>query len=173
MTKTSKKKGKKRAAQKIKNSKGRTTKGASIEKALADNFISLQKVMVNLSAKFDSLTNQISKLLELFEISAKSLAMKDLESEKENKDAKKILEKLDNISQQSGLIGKGLALIHKVSSEKEIPETKSMPEPMQPVRPQSPPIYPKKKPMSEYQRSISSNISEKDAYDVDKSTKSL
>lgn len=163
MTKTSKKKGKKRTAQKIKNREGKTIRNVSIEKALVNNFISLQRVMVNLSAKFDSLTNQISKLLELFEISAKSLATKDFESEKENKDAKKILEKLDNISQQSGLIGKGLALIHKVGSEKEIPETKSMPAPMRPVRPQGPPIYPKKKPISEYQRSISSNISEENA----------
>ncbi|HEB47294.1 MAG TPA: hypothetical protein ENI22_02385, partial [Candidatus Pacearchaeota archaeon] len=68
MTKTSKKKGKKRTAQKIKNREGKTTRNVSIEKALVENFISLQKVMVNLSVKFDSLTNQISKLLELFEI---------------------------------------------------------------------------------------------------------
>ena len=163
MIKTSKKKGKKRTAQKIKNRGGKTIRNVSIEKALVNNFISLQRVMVNLSAKFDSLSNQISKLLELFEISAKSLATKDLETEKENKDAKKILEKLDNRSQHAGLIGKGLPLIHKVGSEKEIPETKSMPAPMQPVRPQSPPIYPKKKPISEYQRSISSNISEENA----------
>ncbi|MEX0920323.1 MAG: hypothetical protein WDZ69_01940 [Candidatus Pacearchaeota archaeon] len=85
------------------------------DKALTDNFIALQKVMVNLSSKFDGLSTQISKLLELFEISAKSLAQKDFEKNKENKDSKEILEKLDNISQQAGLIGKGLVLIHEAS----------------------------------------------------------
>ena len=41
-------------------------KNKELEKVLIDNFVSLQKVMVNLSVKFDDLTNQISKLLELF-----------------------------------------------------------------------------------------------------------
>ena len=37
------------------------------EKILVENFVALQKVMVNLSIKFDNLSGQISKLLELFE----------------------------------------------------------------------------------------------------------
>ncbi|MBU1252452.1 MAG: hypothetical protein KKC96_02575 [Nanoarchaeota archaeon] len=85
-------------------------------RALTDNFIALQRVMVNFSDRFDKLSLQISKLLELFEISAKSLARKDIESNSENKDTKKILDKLDNISQQAGLIGKGLVLIHETNS---------------------------------------------------------
>ncbi|MBU2503696.1 MAG: hypothetical protein KJ879_01430 [Nanoarchaeota archaeon] len=88
-------------------------------KALTANFIALQRVMVNLSDRFDKLSMQISKLLELFEISARSLARKDIESNSENKDTKKILEKLDNVSQQAGLIGKGLLLIHEMNSDKE------------------------------------------------------
>jgi hypothetical protein len=97
-----------------------STKEIKIDRALIDNFIALQKVMVNLSGKFDNLTLQISKLLELFEISAKSLARKDFEDmEKENKDMKKVLEKLDNLTSQAGLIGKGLALIHEVGNEKQ------------------------------------------------------
>ncbi|KHO55254.1 MAG: hypothetical protein QT10_C0004G0041 [archaeon GW2011_AR19] len=39
----------------------------SVEKILVENFVSLQKVMTNLSVKFDELSSQISKLLELFE----------------------------------------------------------------------------------------------------------
>ena len=38
-----------------------------VEKILVENFVSLQKVMTNLSLKFDNLAFQISKLLELFE----------------------------------------------------------------------------------------------------------
>ncbi len=131
-----------------------------IGKALTDNFIALQKIMVNLSTKFDNLSNQISKLLELFEISAKSLAGKDFERDKENKDMKAILEKLDNISQQSGLIGKGLALIHEISSEKEPP---AMPPAQRPPIPIRKPTLPPKKPalgMQGYQRSIASKDSE-------------
>ena len=95
-----------------------STREIKIDRALVDNFIALQKVMVNLSAKFDNLSGQIAKLLELFEISAKALARKDFEETgKNSKDTERILEKLDNISQQAGLIGKGLALIHETRQE--------------------------------------------------------
>ncbi len=54
----------------------RNTEPSSIDKALMENFVSIQRVMVNLSVKIDNLTGQISKLLDLFEISAKALAEK-------------------------------------------------------------------------------------------------
>ena len=98
-----------------------STKEIKVERALVDNFIALQKVMVNMSLKFDNLSTQISKLLELFDISAKALAKKEFETEKESNDTHKIMQRLDNIAQQAGLIGKGLALIHEVNTEKEIP----------------------------------------------------
>ena len=120
-----------------------------IDRALTDNFITLQKIMVNFSTRFDALTNQISKLLELFEISAKSLARRDLETDRKDKDTKKIMEKLDNISQQSGLIGKGLALIHEISSEKE--PSAMPPSQRQPALPRRP-----AQGMEGYQRSIAS-----------------
>lgn len=97
-----------------------STKEIKVERALIDNFIGLQKVMVNLSARFDSLSDQISKLLELFEISARSLAKKEVSSTGDS-EARKVLEKLDNISMQAGLIGKGLALIHEVGTETQNP----------------------------------------------------
>jgi len=162
MAKISKKRGTKSRAKTATKRKTKTKKTRSsprkrseikIDRALTDNFITLQKIMVNFSTRFDVLSNQISKLLELFEISAKSLARKDLETDKENKDIKKILEKLDNISQQSGLIGKGRALIHDLRSEKEQPVTPPQ---------QRPPIPPRKPApgMQGYQRSIASRDSE-------------
>ncbi|MBS3086781.1 hypothetical protein J4422_03710 [Candidatus Pacearchaeota archaeon] len=99
-----------------------STKEIKIERALVENFIALQKVMVNLSGKFDNLSGQISKLLELFEISAKSLAKRDFEDlGKENIATKRIMEKLDSLTQQAGLIGRGLALIHETGSERSMP----------------------------------------------------
>ena len=131
----------------------RVSREIKIDRALIDNFIALQKIMVNFSIKFDNLSNQISKLLELFEISAKSLARKDLEEGKENKDTKTILEKLDNISKQAGLIGKGLALIHEISSEKEPYIMSTEPGPSIPPRKSAPE-------MGGYQKSIASKDSE-------------
>ena len=98
-----------------------STKEIKVERALIENFIGLQKVMVNLSNKFDNLSSQISKLLDLFEISAKALAKKELSSSGTTGEieAKRIIDRLDNISQQAGLIGKGLALIHEVGTENE------------------------------------------------------
>ncbi len=88
-----------------------------VEDILVDNFVSLQKVMVNLSTKFDNLTNQISKLLELFEISAKTLAEKDFDAEKNNRENTKILEKLENVLEQNKTIARGLTLMHDKINE--------------------------------------------------------
>ena len=138
-----------------------TSSEVKVEKILVENFVSLQKVMTNLSVKFDNLTSQISKLLELFEISAKSLAQKDFSLEQGNKDEKKIIEKIDKLAEQNKIIAKGLTLIHEVGPQ----ETPYQP----PVRKlQYPPkLPPLKKPitkpmekqsmdMGEYEKSIHS-----------------
>jgi len=85
---------------------------SQVEKTLIENFVSLQKIMVNLSSKLDNLTNQISNLLGLFEASAKVLAEKDFESEN-SKENNKILEKIDAIIEQNKTIARGLTLIHE------------------------------------------------------------
>ena len=94
-----------------------STKEIKVEKALIENFIGLQKVMVNLSSRFDELSTQISRLLNLFEVSAKAMAKKEFERS-QDPDLKKVLDRLDNLSRQAGLIGHGLALIHEVNEEK-------------------------------------------------------
>lgn len=155
---------KKRKATKITH---HSTKGVKMEKALVENFIGLQKVMVNLSSRFDNLANQISRLLELFEISAKALARKEFGIEG-GKDSKKIIEKLDNLSEKAGLIGKGLVLIHESGkglspSHKtgEIPEQREIPQikkpPMVPAIPRTPQKTILKGPgIQGYQKSIAS-----------------
>jgi hypothetical protein len=128
---------------------------SNTEKILIANFVSLQKVMTHLSLKFDNLTKQISKLLELFEISAKALAEKDFDLEKGGKD-KKIIEKMDNLLDQNKIIAQGLTLMHE-----KIPEQKLQYPPVQvPQIPQQQiqqPLIQKPQVKTEgYQKSISS-----------------
>ncbi|HIG95103.1 MAG: hypothetical protein QT05_C0050G0049 [archaeon GW2011_AR13] len=131
------------------------------EKILVENFVALQKVMVNLSIKFDNLSGQISKLLELFEISAKALAEKDFDLEKDTKDKEKILKKLDDLFDQNKVIARGLTLLHEPVQKMEPPSPQqSEPSQMQPPVPspkiqQLPPVQ--MIPRDQYQLSISSN----------------
>jgi hypothetical protein len=99
----------------VKHSSPKKEKNIRVDKILVENFVSLQKVMTTLAVKFDNLSGQISKLLELFEISAKTLAEKDY-SKKEGD--KKIEGKLDALLEHNKIIAKGIALLH----EKGMPE---------------------------------------------------
>ena len=124
-----------------------TKRDNDVERILVENFVSLQKVMTNLSLRFNELSSQIAKLLELFEISAKSLAKNDFESEKGNENNKEIIEKLDNLINQNKTIARGLTLMHEMN-----PERKSQP-PQQRV-----PQFPGRRPsvgVNEYQKSVS------------------
>ncbi len=144
--KTKKTTRKKRGSTKIKYE---SVKEIRLDRVLTDNFVALQKVMVNLSKKFDDLSGEISKLLNLFEISAQTLAKKDLESGGDSKDTKKILEKLDTISKHAGLIGKGLALIHEQGKEGREEYEESFPEMQRysPPQVQRPMMLPPQRPM--------------------------
>ena len=95
---------------------------ARLGKILIENFVGLQKVMVNLSVKFDDLSNKISKLLDLFEISAKALAEKDLTLEKTARDDNRIVKEIGNLSEQNKVIARGLTLMNdRLSGEPERP----------------------------------------------------
>ena len=101
-----------------------------INNKIIENFVALQRVMTNLAIKFDSLSTQISKLLELFEISAKSLSEKDF-SLGDNKLNNQISEKLDNLLEQNKVIAKGITLLHE--KEQNV---------VQPVTSLNPPAFP-------------------------------
>lgn len=131
---------KKKIAEKksVKINHPKSNKNISVDKILVENFVSLQKVMTNLASKFDNLSTQISKLLELFEISAKTLAEKDYAKKDDNK---KVVDRLDSLLEQNKVIARGLALLH----EKEMPEEQEIvlmpqkiPQPTQPVAGQIP-----------------------------------
>ena len=93
--------------------KSTKTSDIRLERTLIENFISMQRALLNQSLKIESLTDKISQLLNVFEESAKSLAKKDFTIEKESKDTEEILKKLDTLGSQNKIIAKGLTLMYE------------------------------------------------------------
>ncbi len=134
MKKTSKKKvSKKKSAKKTTKRKSHiNTEKVRIEMQpiLIDNFVALQKVMVNLATKFDNLNSQITKLLDLFELSAKSLAKKGFKLESSEAESKEVLNKLNDLSEQNKIIARGLTMIHEAPAPMPIIPTAPAPMPI-------------------------------------------
>ncbi len=91
---------------------------AELEQALIDNFVNLQKVLTNLSVKFDELSNNMSKMLQLFEISAKSFAEKYSGEITPGETDKEFLQKLDSLLEQNKVISKGIMLMEEKIRER-------------------------------------------------------
>lgn len=91
-----------------------------IQLALIDNFVHMQKVLTNLTIKFDNLSENMSRLLGLFEISAKTFIEKQEPSPIEEKDT---LKKLDVLLEQNKTIANGLTLIEEKIRHKIYPES--------------------------------------------------
>jgi hypothetical protein len=123
-----------------KSSKKISTRGKDsndkVEKVLIENFISLQKVLTNLSIKFDGLSSNISKLLDLFEISAKALAEKDFDMSSGGSDNTEVLDKIDSVLEQNKIIARGLTLMHEKVGDVEQPQSA-------PIKQISPPSLPR------------------------------
>lgn len=83
---------------------------------LIENFVSLQKVMTNLTLKFDKLSDNMIKLLNLFEMSARSFMSSPSIAEAE-KD-KEFLDKLNSLLDQNKTIAKGLTLMEEKFRER-------------------------------------------------------
>lgn len=108
------------------------------EKILMENSVALQKVMVDLAEKFTNLSGQMSKLLGIFETSAKTLAEKDLEDNQE------VVQKLNALLDQNKILAKGITLLHETEEEikEDISKTprvqpQQIPSPMPPQTPKS------------------------------------
>jgi len=114
-----------------------------VDRVLIENFVSLQRVLTNLSVKLDNVANQMSKLLDLFEISAKALAEKDFDVEKNNKE---ILERLDTVLDQNKTLARGITLMHERIPREQPPMRAPMPPP-QPQRPPKPSPVQRETPM--------------------------
>lgn len=76
------------------------------EELLIENFVGLQRVMVNFSSKFEQLSDNIERLLEIFELSAKN----HLQGGSKEGDVE-LLKKIDSLLDQNKTIAKGLVLM--------------------------------------------------------------
>ena len=143
----------------------------SNDKILIENFVSLQKVMTGLSENFNELSKKITNLLDLFEASAKALTGKEIRLETPPIDEKKILQGLENISEQNKVIARGLTLLHEPQRNQspqqirrpiQIPRL-PRPRPPKQLAPQNPTVtqgestQEPEKNLAEYEKSISSN----------------
>jgi hypothetical protein len=149
---------KKKGGSKKKSTKSNIMRSAGVERVLFENFISLQNVLSDLALKLDSLTNKVTELVAIFESSAKSLAERDFNLEKGNKDSDKIMQKMDNLLEQNKIIAKGLTLMHEsINPPEEEPQMALPAQQRQPMMPQprQMPMPPEKE---RYQKSIASNF---------------
>ncbi len=114
-----------------------------LEKQLIDNFVNLQRVLTNLSVKFDNLSENISKLLQLFEISAKSFVEKLPEGATtgvgKEKD-REFLSKIDTLLEQNKTIAKGLTLMEEKLRERIYGSAQYLPPERREERPRFPKI---------------------------------
>jgi len=87
------------------------------EELLIENFVGLQSAMTNMSIKFGGLSDNISKLLQIFEESAKNFV-----SGGKSDDAE-MLNKIDSLLNQNKTIAKGLVLMEgKLRGRNEEPQ---------------------------------------------------
>ena len=109
--------------EKNENKRPQSMSKEDLQQALIDNFINLQKVMTNLAVKFDELSGNMSKLLQLFEISAKTFAEKYNQESPETQVNNpgldiEYIKKLDTLLDQNKIISKGIMLIEERIREK-------------------------------------------------------
>ena len=100
---------------------------AEPEQVLLNNFVNLQKVLTNLSVKFEDLSNNLSKLLQLFEISAKSFAEKYSGEPGQTSSDKAFLKKLDSLLEQNKTIAKGIMLMEDKVRKRSPPQQPTNP----------------------------------------------
>jgi len=102
-------------AKRGKNSASKTPK-KTLERQLVENLVELQKVHTNLAEKFDKLSSEISQLLSLFELTARSFA-KHPAIQATEKD-KEFLDKIDLLLNQNKTIARGLGLMEEKIRER-------------------------------------------------------
>jgi hypothetical protein len=100
------------------------------EELLIENFVGLQHAMTNMSIKFGALSDNISKLLQVFEEAAKNFVSGG------RSDDKDMLNKIDSLLTQNKTIAKGLVLMEgKLRGRAEEPQRIPTRSEMPPTRP--------------------------------------
>ncbi|MEM4330930.1 MAG: hypothetical protein QW273_02895 [Candidatus Pacearchaeota archaeon] len=117
-----------------KKKKSSSTSSEEVVQILVENFVGLQKAMTNLSIKFESLSQNISSLLEVLELSAKTYLEKNKNLD-ENND---LIQRINYLIEQNKAIAEGLLLLEdnlrkkeeKITEKDKIPFTpKPLPKP--------------------------------------------
>ena len=109
--------------------KKKSVSSSEIDAALLENFVHLQKALTNIALKFDQLSSNISRLLELFELSAKNFAEKAVEKGSVDQE---FLKKLDALLDQNKTISKGIMMMEeKVRGRMENAPPTPLPQPPQ------------------------------------------
>jgi hypothetical protein len=104
------------------------------EELLIENFIGLQKAMTHLSMKFENLSDNIGKLLNVFELSAKDFIMNKGKANPETD--KDLLNKINSLLEQNKTIAKGLVMIEeKVRNKGEVSQEQVQQQPQFQPRP--------------------------------------
>lgn len=112
-----------------------------LNELLIENFVNMQKALTNLTVKFNSLGDQISSLLRLFETSARSFADKLSSGVPDAEKDREFLEKLDKLLDQNKIIAKGLTLMEEKMRERLYGSpARSIPQP--PLSPSTNPVIP-------------------------------
>jgi len=112
---------KKKSVSKKSSRKVRSVRNASSEnlnRILVDNFVSLQNVMVRNAERMDVLSAQMTKLLQIFEVAAKSFAEKEFKAVGGVAKDTEFLGKLNTLLDQNKTIAKGLHLLGEDMREK-------------------------------------------------------
>src|SRR3989344_5069589 len=91
--------------------KRKSRSSSELEETLIKNLVELQKIHTGLAEKFDKLAKEISELLALFELTARSFAKHAPIGEYE-KD-KEFLEKIDKLLDQNKTLAKGIMLMEE------------------------------------------------------------
>jgi hypothetical protein len=124
-----------------------------LENQIVENLVELQKVHINLAEKFDKLSSELSSLLALFELAARSFA-KSSPVKQSEKDTE-FLEKIDKLLDQNKTIAKGLSLMEEKIRERIYGPGQAPPQQIQQSPQQSSPRSPPKD--EEYQPSLNRN----------------
>ena len=101
------------------------SKKHDLDEKVLENLIQLQKVHTDLAEKFDKLAKEISSLLSLFELTARSFAKHP--AIKASEQDKEFLDKIDKLLEQNKTIAKGLTLM-----EEKIRQSIYSPQPQMP-----------------------------------------
>jgi len=100
------------------------------EELLIENFVSLQHAMTNLSIKFNTLSENISRLLQVFEEAAKRFVV-ERSKDQGAENSKEMIKKIDSLIEQNKTIAQGLVMMEeKLRSKVEQENFKLKPRPL-------------------------------------------